>query len=70
MSEVQISAIPLEIKATAVNEDITETSYSVLVTVEASEQPTWSYIGIIIVVLTMLVVAVVVAYRKRTRKAF
>jgi len=36
---VQIPATPPEIKTTAINEDITETSYPVFVTAEASEQP-------------------------------
>jgi hypothetical protein len=48
----------------------TETGYSVFVTVEVLEQPTWPYLGIVTVVLLMLVVAMVVVYRKRTKKAF
>ena len=56
-----------EIRATAIIEGTEETSSSVLVSVQAPEQPTWVYIIIIIVIIITVVVAAIVMYRKKSK---
>ena len=55
-----------EIKTNAVIEGTEETSSSVLVSVQAPEQPTWVYI-IILIVIIITVVAAIVMYRKKSK---
>lgn len=56
-----------EIKATAVIEGTTETSYLVFVTVEAPEQPTYPYIVIIIVIVIIVIIVAIAVYHKRIK---
>lgn len=56
-----------EIRATAIIDGKEETSYSLFITVNVPEQPTWSYLVIIIVLIIILAIAAIVIYRKKSK---